>query len=200
MLGVRRWRHVVFPLVVILILGLGVFGCGNGEEEVVNGEEEEVEEAEVNGEEEEDKGKEEAMEDEEGTAETDEVNPYDEAEKIVPMDDRNIVMDEDFRSVFDEVFENEPKLVSTGDITALSYVVDRVITTDDVSKIKDHLEEKGYETVGTRTEAKEYEFDISIAEDILEEKYDGDPGGNMYVVIWTAEEGENAQRIVVRLL
>lgn len=189
MLGFRRWRHVVSLLAVVLIL-VGVSGCGNGEEVEVNGEKEEVE---VN-------DKEEEVDNEEGIAEIDEVNPYDEAEKTVPMDDRNIVMDEDFRSVLNEIFEKEPKLVSTGNILALSYVVDRVITTDDVTKIKELLEEKGYETIGTSTGGNEYEFGISVSEENLEEKYEGNVGGSMYVVIWTAEEGENAQRIKVRLL
>lgn len=202
MFNVKRCRYKILPLAVVLLLLLGTFGCGpsESEEEIPNGEEEveetkeEVEKAETptNGEKEVKETKEEA--------EIEEDNPYDEAEEIAPMEDRTITMDEEFKSVLEEVFEKEPKLVSTSGIEPLNYVVDRVITTDDVSKIKDLLEEKGYETVDTRAEGNEYEFDISISEEVLEEKYDGDVGGNMYVVIWTAEEGEEAQKIYVRTL
>ena len=37
---VRSWRHVILPLAVVLILLLGVSGCGSSEEEAANGEEE----------------------------------------------------------------------------------------------------------------------------------------------------------------
>ncbi len=200
MFDFKHWKFRTLFVAVVLILMLGAIGCGE-EEEALNGE---VRKEEVNGEKENDdqeevNGKQEAAK-EEDKEEVDEDNPYEEAEEIVPMEDRIITMDEEFSSVLEEVFEKEPKLVSTGDIQPLDYVVNRVITTDDVTKIKDLLEEKGYETVDSSIEGNEYEFDISITEEILEEKYEGDVGGNMYVVIWTAEEGENAQKIYVRTL
>jgi len=191
MFDFKHWKFRTLFVAVVLILMLGAIGCGE-EEEALNGEKENDDQEEVN-------GKQEAAK-EEDKEEIDEDNPYEEAEEIVPMEDRIITMDEEFSSVLKEVFEKEPKLVSTGDIQPLDYVVNRVITTDDVTKIKDLLEEKGYETVDSSIEGNEYEFDISITEEILEEKYEGDVGGNMYVVIWTAEEGENAQKIYVRTL
>lgn len=127
-------------------------------------------------------------------------NPYYEAEEVEPIQNRNVALDEDFSSVLVNVFDEDPKIVSTGDITALEYIVDRVITSDDVKEIEALLDEKGYETVGSDIDAQEYTLDISIDEDIVEEKYDGDPGGNMYVSIYTAEEGENAQKIVITFL
>lgn len=132
--------------------------------------------------------------------ETEEDDPYATAEIVEPVDDKNIAIHEDVGAVLGEVFEEEPKLVETGGITRASYVVDRVITSDDVLEIKDLLAEKGYETRNSSTEGDKYELDLSISEDVLEEKYDGDPGGNMYLNIWTAEEGENAQRIQVETL
>ncbi len=175
MFDVKRWRYGIFPLAVVLLFMMGIFGCEIDEEEANNGEIREEEEI-------------------------DEDNPYDEAEEIVPMEDRIIAMDEDFRAVLEEIFAKEPKLVSTSEFQPVNYVVDRVITDDDVSKIKALLEEKGYETVKTSAEENEYEFDISISEETLEEKYEGNVGGNMYVVVSTAEEGEEAQRIYVKTL
>ena len=205
MFDVRRWKHAGVILTVILFLLAGAFGCGNGEEEAINGEveeangEEEVEEVEeVNGEEEVDEVEETNGEEEEADLEED--DPYEEAVEIEPMQERNVVLDEDFRSVLVNIFEEEPKLVSAGDITALVYIVDRVITSDDVKEIRDLLEEKGYETVGTKIDEHRYELNISIAEELMEEKYDGDPGGNMYVKMWTAEEGEDAQMIMITFL
>jgi len=186
MFDVRRWKPAGVVLTITLLLLLGAFGCGNGQEEAINGEEEVDEVEETNGEEEE--------------ADVEEVDPYEAAVEIEPMQDRNVVLDEDFRSVLVEVFEKEAKLVSAGDINALVYIVDRVITSDDVKKIMDLLEEKGYETVGTEIDEHMYELDISIAEELMEEKFDGDPGGNMYVKMWTTEEGENAQMIMITFL
>lgn len=51
MFGIRRWGQLMLPVVVLLLL-LGVFGCGNGEEETVDGVNGEEEEVKVNGEEE----------------------------------------------------------------------------------------------------------------------------------------------------
>ncbi len=132
--------------------------------------------------------------------EIDEDNPYHQAEEITPIGSRNEVMDEDFRLVLNEIFEEEPKLVKSGEITALSYIVDRPITPEDVTDIKELLEVEGYETAATSSEDDEYELDISLTEELLEDKYDGDLGGNMYVVFWTTEEGEDAQKIEVKLL
>jgi len=132
--------------------------------------------------------------------EIDEDNPYYQAEEVAAIGSRNEALDEDFRLVLSQIFEEEPKLVESGEITALSYVVDRPITSEDVTDIKELLEIEGYETVATSSEDDEYELDISLTEELLEDKYDGDPGGNMYVVFWTTEEGEDAQKIEVKFL
>lgn len=178
MFDIKRWRYALISLGCVFLLLLGSFGCGNGEEEAANDH--------VNG--------------EDDDEQVDEENPYDDAEKIVPVSDRIIAMDEDFRSVLKEIFEEEPKLVSTSEFNPLVYVVDRVITPDDVSEIKELLGNNGYETAGTEAEENRYELDISISGEVMEEKYEGDVGGNMYVEIWTAEEGEKAQKIYVKTL
>ncbi len=121
-------------------------------------------------------------------------NPYDTAETVVPMQERNEVLHGDFSYVLGEVFEKEPKLVRSGDILVLSYVVDRIITTDDVSEIRDLLIEEGYEPEGT--DAGEDSYDLNFSAEILDQEY----SGNLYVLIHTAEEGEDAQRIEVRKL
>lgn len=125
---------------------------------------------------------------------TDEDDPYISAETVEPVAAINVEMDKHFREVLGEVFEEEPKLVSTGDILILSYVVDRTITSDDVMEISDLLEENGYELEGTDT--KENEYDLNFSAEMLHAEYNG----NIYVLISTAEEGEDAQKIEVRIL
>jgi len=128
-------------------------------------------------------------------------NPYTEAETIIPIDDRNVVMHEDLGSVLEEVFEEEAKLIDSGDITVLAYVVNREITSDDATEIKDLLAEKGYETERTSTKDGFYDLDVSITEEVLEDKYNGDFGGNPYIQVWTNERGEeNAQMVIVKAL
>ena len=127
---------------VALLFMLGTFGCGPSESEEktpTNGEEEKEAEKveEVEEDEEETVEEDEAKDEEEKDDEIEEDNPYDEAEEVAPMMDRNVVLDEDFSSVL---------------------------------------------------------------EDVLEEKYDGDAGGNPYVSIYTTEEGENTQKIVITFL
>ncbi len=131
------------------------------------------------------------QEEEEEVAEED---PYEIAETVYPIQERNMVMHETFEVVLEEVFEREPKLVDSGDILALSYVVDRIITPDDVSQISELLEEEGYELEGVETEDDSY--DLNLSAEILEQEYEG----NIYVLVHTAEEGETAQRIEVRIL
>ncbi len=124
-------------------------------------------------------------------------NPYEVAEIVVPTQERNEVMHQTFEEVLSEVFEKEPKLTrltSSGDILALSYLVDRVITPDDVSQIRDLLQEEGYELEGTDTSEEAY--DLNFSAEILDQEY----RGNIYVLIHTAEEGEKRQKVEVRIL
>lgn len=136
------------------------------------------------------------------TEETDETrdNPYDDAVEVSPIEDRNIVLDEMFASVLSDVFDKSPKLVRAGDIEALAYIVHRPITSDDITHIQTLLDEEGYETINVNIEGYEYELDIRITEEVMEEKYDNDPGGNMYVKIYTSTEDENAQMVVIVFL
>ncbi len=127
-------------------------------------------------------------------------NPYLTAQTVKPIEKDNITMHEDFSAVLEEVFGKEPKLVETGGITRVSYIVNRKITSDDVMEAKDLLAEKGYELQDSNTKEDKYEINLSISEDILEEKYDGDVGGSMYINFFTAEEGEEAQRVVIKTL
>ncbi len=185
MINIKRRRHLILFMAVAFIFLMGLFGCGAEAEEPMdetldNQEQEEAEE--------------DLVPDEDEDVDTEEENPYDLAEEIIPMDDRNVAMDENFSSVLEKVFEKDPKLVESGEILALAYVVGRVITADDVTKIRGLLEEEGYELVGTDIEEDKYELNLSA--EILGQKYDG----NIYVVFWTAEEGENAQKIEVRIL
>lgn len=174
-------------IIVIIILLLAVGGWyfySQQEGEDMNGEEE-IEELDAT----------EEREDEE------EENPYTQAETIIPIDDRNVVMHEDLGSVLEEVFEEEAKLIDSGDITVLAYIVNREITSDDATEIKDLLGEKGYVTERTNTKDGFYDLDISITEEVLEEKYGGDFGGNPYIQVWTNERGEeNAQMVIVKAL
>ncbi|GEM_PF-1726606 len=128
-------------------------------------------------------------------------NPYTEAETITPIDERNVVIHEDLGSVLEEVFEEEAKLIDSGNITVLTYVVNREITSDDAIEIRDLLAEEGYETERTSTKDGFYDLDVFITEEVLEEKYDGDFGGNPYIQVWTNERGEeNAQMVIVKAL
>ncbi len=139
---------------------------------------------------------EEKTQEEDGESEEDKKkdNPYAAAKTVDPIQDRNVKMDEDFREILGEVFEKEPKLVESGNILILSYVVDRTITSEDVTEIKDRLQEKDYELEGT--ESKENEYDLNFSAEILDQEYNG----NIYVLVHTTEEGENAQKIEVRIL
>ncbi len=127
-------------------------------------------------------------------------NPYVTAQTVEPIEEDNITMHKDFGAVLREVFGEEPKLVETGGITRLSYIVNRVITTDDVMEAKNLLAEKGYELQDSSTKEDRYEINLSVSEDVLEEKYNGDVGGSMYINFWTAEEGEEMQRVVIKTL
>ncbi len=185
MFDIKRCKYIIFVMAVALFFLMGAVGCDAPEEDVT------VEEEEIT---------EEEVEEEEEESENDEDDHYETAEEVVPMSDRNVALDEDLSSMLEEIFEEEAKLVQTGEIDALAYVVDRVITPDDVSEMKDLLEENGYETVGTQAKENFYDLNLSVSEDVLEERYDGEMGGNMYLQMWTAEEGEDAQKIVVKFL
>ena len=170
-------KTLVFIIIVILAIGLWWFFAEDVEEELdlENGEEVEMEEE---------------IED-----------PYEEAEAIVPVDERNVAIDNDLTPILESVFEDSPKLIDSGDIRTLTYVVSREITSDDVVEIRELLTDVGYETTRTDSEEDFYELDISITEEVLEEKYDGDFGGNPYIEIWTTERGEeNGQMIIVKVL
>ncbi|MFP4539639.1 MAG: SpoIIIAH-like family protein [Candidatus Paceibacterota bacterium] len=168
------------------------------DEEEENGEDEEDEEDEENGEDEEEENgedeedKENGEDEEADESETD--DPYANAEEVEVVQDLNTTMHEDFAPVLEEVFEKEPKLVETGDILILSYVVDRPITSDDVKDIREMLQERGYESEGT--DAKEDAYDLNFSAEILDQEYNN----NIYVLIHTTEEGEEAQKIEVRIL
>ncbi|MGM0482552.1 MAG: hypothetical protein ACQEP6_01655 [Patescibacteria group bacterium] len=179
-------KKVIVIIAVIIILAVAAWLFFYSNEEAPDQEQEPNEEEEVAQNE---------NEEEDNDAEGDEEdNPYDTAETVEPMAERNVVMDEDIREVLGEVFEKEPKLVESGDILILSYVVDRTITSDDVTEIKDLLQEKDYELEGT--DARENEYDLNFSAEILDQEYNG----NIYVLVHTAEEGENAQKIEVRIL
>ncbi len=124
----------------------------------------------------------------------DEEGPYEEAETVVPMDPRNETMHETFELVLGEIFEKEPKLINSGDVLALAYIVDRVITPNDVSEVRDLLGEAGYELEGTRTEEDLYELHLSA--EILGQEY----RGNIHVEFYLTEEGEKAQIIKILVL
>ncbi len=124
----------------------------------------------------------------------DEDNPYYAVEEVQPITERNIVMHEDFASVLEEIFGEEPKLVETGDVLALSYVVNRVIEDDDIPEIISFLEERDYRLEGTDSDADSH--DLNFSAEILEQEY----RGNIYVLIHTTEEGEDAQKVNVRIL
>lgn len=123
-------------------------------------------------------------------------NPYYKAKTLVPMQERNIAMHEVFNPILKEIFGKEPKLVKTGDILILEYVVNRSSTTDDVTEIRDSLIEKDYEFVGADTGDGEY--DLNFSAEILGQYYNG----NIYVQMFTAEyyEEDLHQRIFVRIL
>ena len=170
-------KTLVFIIIVILAIGLWLFFAEDIEEELdlENGEEVEMEEE---------------IED-----------PYEGAETITPIDDRNVTISEDLSPILESVFEDSPKIIDSGDVRALTYVVNREITSDDVVEIRELLTDAGYETTRTESEEDFYELDISITEEVLEEKYDGDFGGNPYIEIWTTESGEeNGQMIIVKVL
>jgi len=130
--------------------------------------------------------------DEEATI--DEDNPYEVAETVVPMSPRNEIMHETFNKVLGEVFGEEPKLVNSGDILALAYVVNRVITPEDASEARDLLAEEGYELEGTLTGEDLYELHLSA--EILEQEY----RGNIHAEFYVTEEGEETQIIKVLVL
>lgn len=128
-------------------------------------------------------------------------DPYEEAEAITPIDERNVVMHEDLSPVLEEVFNQEAKLIDSGDITVLTYVVSREITPDDVMEIRDLLAQKGYKTERSETKDGFYDLNVSITEEVLEEKYGGDFGGSLYIQVWTNERGEeNAQMVILKAL
>ncbi len=170
-------KNIVIFLVVIALAVGGWYFFFEYEAEEVDVDEEEV-----------------VIEEDDVEEDVDTDDPYETAETVVPMQERNEVLHEDFSYVLGEVFEKEPKLVSSGDILVLSYVVDRVITSDDVSEIRDLLVEEGYELVGT--DAREDSYDLNFSVEVLGQEY----SGNFYVLIHTVEEGESAQKIEIRIL
>ena len=182
MIDMKRRKHLGFFMAIALLFLVGIFGCGTKDQDPADDP--------LN----EENGREEDPAPKEEEAGVEEEDPYVLAEEIVPIDDRNIAMDEDFRSALEEIFEKEPKLVNAGEILALSYVVDRTITGDDVTEMKALLEERGYGLVGTKIEEDRYELNVSA--EILDQYYNG----NIYVMFFTAQEGEHAQNIDVKIL
>ncbi len=169
---------IIVLLIIVLLVGGWYFFYEYEQEDPV---EEETEE--------------EVAEKEEDVEEKD--DPYEVAEEVAPMSDRNVAMDKDLREIFEEVFGEDPKLTESGEILALSYVVNRNITSDDVSEVKDMLEDAehgDYEVVGTESQENEYELNLSA--EIEGEEYNN----NIYIRLFTDEEGEKSQRIEVRFL
>ncbi len=123
-------------------------------------------------------------------------NPYLTAKTVEPIEDDNITMHEEFSAVLEEVFGEEPKLIGTGGITRLRYIVNRVISADDVMEAKNLLAEKGYELKDSNAGENKYDLDLSISEDVLENKYDGSVGGSMSILFWTTE----AQKVEIKTL
>ncbi len=181
---------IVIVIIVVLLLA-GGWWYFYGQEDLV--EEEREEEVDEETEEERDE------ETEEERDEAREDDPYHQAETVVPVSDRNMLMDEDLRSIFEEVFGEAPKLTNTAEEgLVLSYVVNRNITPDDVIEVREMLEDRGhhgeYEVVGTDSQENEYE--LNLAAEIAGEEY----GGNIYALFYTDEEGENSQRIEISFL
>lgn len=211
----KRNSKAILLIALVLILTMTVYGCGlideqaglNGSEEGP-GETEEEEDPEETGEDLEEKEEdleediedigediEESLGDEEDTEDEEEKDPYSAAESVAPIQELNVEMHSDFEPILEELFEKEPKLIKTGDVVILAYVADRVITSEDVTEIKDFLvEEKGYEFEGV--ESEEGVYDLNFSAEILGQSYNG----NIYVQIFAVEEGENAQKIIVRIL
>ncbi len=123
-------------------------------------------------------------------------NPYTTAKTVEPIEDDNIAMHEDFSAVLEEVFGEEPKLVGTGSITRLRYKVNKVISADDVMEAKNLLAEKGYELKDSNAGENKYDLDLSVSEDVLEDKYDGSVGGSMSILFWTNE----SQKVEIKTL
>ncbi len=139
--------------------------------------------------------KEEAIkETEKEEVEEEEEDLYETVRTVVPMTPRNEVMHEHFKRVLEEVFEKEPKLVGSGDITALAYIVNRVITPDDIIQTRDLLEQEGYEL--SHSKAEDWRYELRFSAEILDREY-----GAIFVIFSTSEEMEEyTQRIEVRIL
>lgn len=174
-------KSIIISLSLVLIVLPGISGCEAPEEDVTV-----EEEVEINNDIEEP----DTLEEEE--VDIDKDNPYDIAEEIVPVADANIALDEDFRDVLGETFEEKPKLITSGESPVLTYIVNRVITSDDVNKIRELLEKKDYEMIGTDIEGDLYR--LVFRSELIEEEFWGD----IAVQLWTTEEGENAQKVILR--
>lgn len=122
-----------------------------------------------------------------------EVEPYKAAEEIAPDEELQVVLDEDFRAIFKEVFGKEPKLTSVGEVNILSYVTNRIINVEDINKAGNILQEEGYKIIG-RT-FSDNEEGVRLSTEINGEEYD-----NIYILFFTYKEGAWAQRIEVSLL
>lgn len=189
-------KAIIVIIIVLLIGGAGWYFMSdrakeNGEnvddEEVIVEEERKAEE-EVN---EEDNEEEVPLEEEEPT------NLYEEAEEVTPTTDRNVELDQDMREIFAEFdFEEEPKLISTGDVTAATYIAERPLTEEDAEKAYDKFEDmEKYEIDETASSSEKYE--INVSGEVGEKEYDGD----VYINFWLTEEGEkNSQMTIVKIL
>ncbi len=191
-------------LILLLILALvGLGGWYYMAEEEPNGETEEVEE-EVEENENEEVVEDEETEDEEIDAEENqeqeeeeasEEDVYEQAETVVPMSDRNVTMDEDFREMFEDIFEQDLKLTKSDEITALRYVAPRVINDEDVTAIRDLIEEDDNYTIeGFDSEGSRYEINVSTT--VNGQEYNN----NVYLNFYTDQEGERAQVIEIKIL
>ncbi|MFW5888710.1 MAG: hypothetical protein ACOCVY_03270 [Patescibacteria group bacterium] len=183
-------NNTILIIIIILLVAGGIWYFNSSEESVPEenkaGEIEETEDGVENEEETEDKD-----ENEEETSDL-----YEEAEEATPIEEKNVEIDEDMREVLAELdFEKEPKLVKAEGITVAAYVVDRPLTEEDVQKAYDKFNDmEKYEVEEVESGSEKHE--ISLSGEVAGEEY----SGNMYVNFWLAEEGSNAQKIVVKVL
>ncbi len=129
-----------------------------------------------------------------------EENPYHLEEEITPMTDRNIAVNENIKRVMEEVFEEDPKLIETAAYYDLTYITNRVITEEDVQKVRDVFTESGFEM---EEETLEVELDDMSADAesyslnfIVKEEEEED---ELRMIFFTTEEGDDTQLIKIRL-
>ena len=89
-------------------------------------------------------------------------DPYPNAVNVTPTSETGEKYNDDMMAVFESVFGGS-KLVdagSGGDATSLDYVVKRPITQEDATRIRQNLEEKGYNTTDVSKTKNEASYDF----------------------------------------